>query len=42
MHLGESPSRAIWGEARPEEAKSLIEDGIPVSPLPFTPTRKSN
>ncbi len=42
MHLGETPERAIWGEARGEEAKALIEDGIPIAPLPFTPTRKSN
>ena len=42
MHLGEAPERPIWGEAKPEEAKALIEDGIPVAPLPFTPTRKSN
>lgn len=42
MHLGEAPERAIYGEAKPEEAKSLIEDGIPVTPLPFMPTRKSN
>lgn len=42
MHLGEAPERAIYGEAKIEEAKSLIEDGIPVAPLPFRPTRKSN
>ncbi len=42
MHLGDAPDRAIYGEAKPEEAKSLIEDGIPVTPLPFMPTRKSN
>ena len=42
MHLGDAPERAIYGEAKPEEAKSLIEDGIPVAPLPFMPTRKSN
>ncbi|MDJ0823545.1 MAG: DUF1178 family protein [Paracoccaceae bacterium] len=42
MHLGDVPERAIWGEARGDEAKALIEDGIPVAPLPFTPTRKSN
>jgi len=42
MHLGDAPERAIYGEAKPEEAKSLIEDGIPVTPLPFMPTRKSN
>lgn len=42
MHLGEAPARAIHGEARPEEAKSLIEDGVPVLPLPFGPSRKRN
>mgnify|MGYP003344632525 CR=1 FL=1 len=42
MHLGDAPERAIYGEAKPEEAKSLIEDGIPITPLPFVPTRKSN
>lgn len=42
MHLGEAPERPIWGEARAEEAKALIDDGIPVAPLPFTPSRKTN
>jgi len=42
MHLGDAPERAIYGEAKPEEAKSLIDDGIAVTPLPFMPTRKSN
>ncbi|WP_039020082.1 DUF1178 family protein [Halocynthiibacter namhaensis] len=42
MHDGDIDSRPIWGEAKPEEAKSLIEDGVPVLPLPFTPTRKTN
>ncbi|MEP2715596.1 DUF1178 family protein [Pseudophaeobacter sp.] len=42
MHLGDSPERAIYGEAKPEEAKALIEDGIPVLPLPFGRTRKTN
>ncbi len=42
MHLGEVPERAIWGEARGDEAKALVEDGIPIAPLPFTPTRKTN
>ena len=42
MHAGEAPDRPIWGEARAEEAKSLIEDGVPVAPLPFRPTRKAN
>lgn len=42
MHEGRSPSRAIHGEAKPEEAKKLIEDGVPVAPLPFTPRQKAN
>jgi hypothetical protein len=42
MHEGEAPERSIWGEARVDEAKRLIEEGIPVAPLPFRPKSKSN
>ncbi|MDO8884954.1 MAG: DUF1178 family protein [Pseudotabrizicola sp.] len=42
MHDGVTPERAIYGEAKPEEAKKLIEDGVPVAPLPFLPKRKAN
>lgn len=42
MHLGDAPERAIYGEAKVDEAKELIEDGIPVMPLPFVPGRKTN
>lgn len=42
MHGGEMPHRSIHGEARPEEARKLVEDGIPIAPLPFRPNRKSN
>ena len=42
MHDGDVPERAIYGEAGPEEAKKLIEDGVPVAPLPFRPGRKTN
>lgn len=42
IHDGDSPARAIYGEAKPEEAKSLVEDGVPVAHLPFTPNRKTN
>jgi hypothetical protein len=34
MHEGETEERAIWGEATPEEAQALAEDGIPAAPLP--------
>jgi hypothetical protein len=40
MHSGEEPERSIYGEARPEEARGLIEEGVPLMPLPFRPRRK--
>ncbi|WP_170384912.1 DUF1178 family protein [Ruegeria atlantica] len=42
IHLGDAPERAIYGEAKPEEAKALIDDGVPVAPLPFVPRKKTN
>ncbi|KAF0113145.1 MAG: hypothetical protein FD150_2142 [Rhodobacteraceae bacterium] len=42
MHAGDTPSRPIHGEAKPEEARQMIEDGLPVAPLPFLPARKVN
>lgn len=42
IHGGEAPERAIYGEARPDEARKLLEDGVPVAPLPFLPARKAN
>ncbi len=41
IHGGESPERAIYGEARPSEAKELIEDGIPIAPLPWRSGRSN-
>jgi hypothetical protein len=35
IHLGEEPERAIRGRASLAEAKSLVEDGIGVLPLPM-------
>ena len=42
MHLGDVPEKPIYGQAGPEEAKALIEDGIPILPLPGVPGDKSN
>ncbi len=46
MHEGETEERAIWGEATPEQAEELAEDGVPVAPLPPaaapTPVKKLN
>jgi hypothetical protein len=35
IHLGEAEARAIHGRATADEAQSLAEEGVPVSPLPF-------
>ena len=35
IHLGESEVRAVHGSATAAEAKSLIDDGVPVAPLPL-------
>ncbi len=42
MHDGDRPMRAIHGEARADEARRLIEDGVPVAPLPFLPRQRQN
>ncbi|WP_323035880.1 DUF1178 family protein [Pararhodobacter sp.] len=42
MHLGDAPDRPIWGEARLDEAKALLDDGVSVMPLPFLPKTKTN
>jgi len=34
IHEGRSEERGIYGEATPTEVKSLVEDGVPVAPLP--------
>ena len=35
MHYGERDAETIHGQASPEEAQALFEEGIPVAPLPF-------
>lgn len=42
MHEGDAPERSIYGEAKLEDAKALIDDGVPIMPLPFRPKRKLN
>ena len=37
IHYGEIEHRPIYGEASPDEARSLIEEGVEVSPLPVLP-----
>ena len=42
IHDGDAPNRAIHGEARLEDARKLLEDGIAVAPLPFRPRQGLN
>ena len=41
MHYGEIEHRSIYGEASPEEAKSLAEEGVEFHPLPILPDDKN-
>jgi hypothetical protein len=42
IHEGTAPERAIRGEASGAEARALVEEGVPVLPLPFPPERQVN
>lgn len=35
MHYGERDAEVIHGQASLEEAQALVEEGVPVAPLPF-------
>ena len=41
IHEGRSEQRAIYGQATAPEVKALVEDGVPVAPLPPEPLKKS-
>ena len=41
MHYGDIEHRPIYGEATPDEARSLIEEGVEVSPLPVLPDNRN-
>lgn len=41
IHEGRSEDRGIYGEASPAEVKALVEDGVPVAPLPPEPPKKT-
>jgi len=44
MHLGETPQAQIHGQATADEARELIEEGVPVAPLlvPIVPPEACN
>jgi hypothetical protein len=35
MHLGEIDTTPVHGEATAEQARSLVDDGVPIAPLPL-------
>jgi hypothetical protein len=37
IHFGETDPRGIYGEATPDEAKGLAEDGVEFMPIPVFP-----
>jgi len=41
MHYGETEHRSIYGEASPDDAKALAEEGIEFHPLPVLPDERN-
>jgi len=41
IHEGKAEDRGIYGQATPKEVRDLVEDGVPVAPLPPEPLKKS-
>ncbi len=37
IHQGETPARAIYGDATPEQAEALAEEGVPIARIPWVP-----
>jgi hypothetical protein len=37
IHFGETDPRGIYGEATPDEARGLVEDGVEFMPIPVFP-----
>lgn len=42
IHEGRSEDRGIYGQATPKEVRDLVEDGVPIAPLPPEPLKKSD
>jgi hypothetical protein len=40
IHEGRAEDRGIYGQATPKEVRELVEDGVPVAPLPSEPLKK--
>lgn len=41
IHFGETEARGIYGEASPDEARGLIEDGVDFMPIPVFPDEQN-
>ena len=41
MHFGETEQRPIRGEASPDEARDLIDEGVPILPVPVLPDERN-
>jgi hypothetical protein len=41
IHEGDAPERAIRGQASPEEARALLDDGVSILPIPILPDERS-
>ena len=42
IHEGRAEERGIYGQATPKEVRELVEDGVPVAPLPPDPPKKTD
>ncbi|HLZ74685.1 DUF1178 family protein [Phenylobacterium sp.] len=41
IHEGRSEDRGIYGQATSQEVRELVEDGVPIAPLPPEPVKKT-
>jgi hypothetical protein len=41
IHEGRSEDRGIYGQATSQEVRELVEDGVPIAPLPPEPPKKT-
>ena len=41
IHYGEAEARGIYGQADPDEARALVEEGIDILPLPTLPDEQN-
>jgi hypothetical protein len=42
IHQGKAEDRGIYGQATRDEVRELVEDGVPVAPLPPEPVKKND